>query len=636
MGQATGVRDRETLKALFEGLPNGLIVGDERGRVLGANGEALRLLGLQSADLEENGWCGPEWRFFRFDGLPLAQEEHPGSTALAKGAPVAPLALGLKLGRSDTAWVQVAAAPLEGRQVALTIQPYAPPSPMPSHQASQGLLESEARFATMFQLVPVSVSVTARDTGRILAVNRAFNRVLGYEEGEVEGRTTIEIGLWRDPAQRPRVMALLEHSEGRASVELLARSKDGRSVRLMAYLEPVDIDGLPCLLSTALDITERRRAEEDREALKARMVRAEKMRSLGRLAGGIAHDMNNVLGAVLGLGCVGLQEVVPGKLQESLDAIVRACLLGRDTVRRLMEFSGHHLHEQEPLDLNHLVSEVLRLLEHTGLHRVHVDLDLFPMLPPVLGDAASLSHACLNLCVNALDAMPNGGSLRIRTSLLDDDHVELEIIDTGCGMAPDVLRRATDPYFTTKPAGKGTGLGLPQVYGTVQSHRGEMEMESTPGQGTTIRLRFPIHRVPPPCSEEAVPQEALSTRPLRLLLVDDDELLQFALRIQLGHLGHSVIVATHADEAQASLEAGLEVDAIVLDVNEADPGMARALAQLRTTWPHLPILVISGWADPQAEATVAAHPPAGVLDKPFTLAELKTRLDRLVLAASPA
>lgn len=626
-------RDSGYLNALFETMPHGVIVGDARGKVLGANSEALRLMGQSPGGLEAKEWHGPEWGLFHPDGSPMAPEEHPGLRALEMGCPVRAVEMGMGPAGGATRWMSVTAAPLAGERVVITcsdLSEFYPGGIPETRRMEQVLRETEKRFARVFQLVPVAVVVTDMATGRLLAVNHAFHRMYGYEEGEVQGRTTGDLAIWADGEDRARVIDLLRRGESVRDFEALGRRKDGSKFWVAFSIDHVELDGKQCLLGAGVDITERRCADEERRALEARTLRAERMQSLGNLAGGIAHDMNNVLGAILGLACVTRQDVAQGRLQESLDAIVRACLLGRDTVRILLDFSRHHLGEEGLVDLNALVTEVMGLLEHTILQRVRLDLALLPRLPPILGDVSALSHALMNLCVNAVDSMPQGGTLRVRTRDLGDGHVSLEVLDTGCGMEADVLDRALEPYFTTKPQGKGTGLGLPQVYGTVKAHGAEMDIDSAPGRGTRVVLRFPVHHGNHGPLRATEPEAIRAGRPMRVLLVDDDEILRFALRIQLAHLGHTVIVVSETGEALESLDRGLEVDVVVLDVNVPVLGGGCALPALREARCGLPVLVISSQADAQADAAVAPHAPVIVLGKPFTLAELEERLAVLV------
>ena len=242
----------------------------------------------------------------------------------------------------------------------------------------------------------------------------------------------------------------------------------------------------------AAEIRERRLAEAEREKLQVQLLQAQKMESLGSLAGGIAHDMNNVLGAILGLASARQEDPAPdARAHRAFTLIAEAAARGGRTVQSLLSFARQHPSEERVLDLNALLGDMVALLEHTTLARVRLELDLAEGLRPVRGDANALTHAFMNLCVNAVDAMPEQGLLRLRTRNAGEREVEVQVEDTGSGMSTEVLNRAMDPFYTTKPTGKGTGLGLSLVYSTIRAHGGELELQSEPGVGTRVVLRLP-------------------------------------------------------------------------------------------------------------------------------------------------
>jgi len=254
-----------------------------------------------------------------------------------------------------------------------------------------------------------------------------------------------------------------------------------------------DAEGRPArMIGINRDRTREVAAEAERRRLLLDLQHADKMESLGSLAGGVAHDMNNVLAAIMGTASM-LREIAPDpELQaKALDTITLACTRGRDVVRSLLYFSRKDLEAEAPADLNIIAKEMVQLLAHTTLNRVQLSTDFQEPLDLIRGDAGALGHALINLCVNAVDAMPEGGWLTLRTRNLDSGWVLLEVEDTGTGMTPAVSNQALNPFFTTKPQGKGTGLGLSMVYSTVQAHRGQLEIRSEPGRGTCVSLRFP-------------------------------------------------------------------------------------------------------------------------------------------------
>jgi len=372
----------------------------------------------------------------------------------------------------------------------------------------------------------------------------------------------------------------------------------------------------------------RLRAEEEQRRLEAQLQQAQKMESLGSLAGGVAHDLNNVLGAILSLASAQQEagELPPG-LSRSLDTIVKACLRGRDVIKSLLYFSRKGLDSTKPLDLNALLRELTQLLAHTTLKRVQLDLELEEGLPRVLGDASALSHAVMNLCVNAVDAMPGGGTLTLATRREPGGGVALEVRDTGEGMPPEVLAKAMEPFFTTKPLGKGTGLGLSMVFGTMKAHDGVLDLESRPGAGTRAILRFPGERVG--AGEElaapALPRPRADAA-RHVLLVDDDELVREAVAHLLRSLGHHVDAVPGGREAMDLLKGGLAPDLVVLDMNM--PGLTgpQVLPMLLEARPGLQVILASGHSHEDGPALAASHPGVTFLRKPFSLGEIREAL----------
>jgi signal transduction histidine kinase len=247
------------------------------------------------------------------------------------------------------------------------------------------------------------------------------------------------------------------------------------------------------LIGTIRDITNQKVQEEERARLQAQLMQAQKMESLGVLTSGIAHDMNNVLAAILGLASahVGLHPKGTSAHQ-AFDIIERAAARGGAMVKQLLAFARRKPAGIQEVDVNTILQEELLLLERTLLSRVRLSVHLTPLLPRIWGDPSQLSNAFMNLCVNAVDAMPEGGTLVVRTGQVGEGWIEVSIEDTGTGMPKEVLARAMEPFFTTKEVGKGTGLGLSMVYSMMRAQEGQVEIHSELGQGTRVILRFPV------------------------------------------------------------------------------------------------------------------------------------------------
>jgi PAS domain S-box-containing protein len=491
----------------------------------------------------------------------------------------------------------------------------------------RALEESARQFRQLFESSPAPMYI--HRGGTLLDANPAAARLLDADHPALlTGQEALSFvhPRFRDQAADRIQQVQATHTEV-PPVEKILLTQRGREVSAVVQTVPLDLADGPAALVFAQDLTERRRAEEERHKLEVEIQHAQKLESLGSLAGGIAHDMNNVLAAIMGMATLlQLKREGDPPLQKALGTIENAATRGRDLVKGLTDFARKGLQQPVTMDLNALVRKELDLLVRTSRQRFTFRVDLEDELPPVLGEPSTLGSAIMNLCVNAFDAMPNGGSLGLRT-WLEAGWVCLEVADTGEGIPPEILHRVTEPFFTTKAVGRGTGLGLAMVYGTMKAHGGTLDIQSEVGQGTRIRLRLPAATRSGAArdaneSSEAAPQR----RPLKVLLVDDDELIRSTLPPMLEQLGHRVETASSGLEAIRRLDAGLEVDLVILDHNM--PGMtgAEALPRILQLRPAAQILVATGFMDAELRRLLAGFTTVLTLQKPFTMAELQKLL----------
>jgi signal transduction histidine kinase/ActR/RegA family two-component response regulator len=428
--------------------------------------------------------------------------------------------------------------------------------------------------------------------------------------------------------------------------DLVARGKRVVAERELARPDgtavPVEVSSIRMPSGThqtfVRDLTERKRAEQERAALQERLRRADRSDALGRMAGGIAHDLNNLLTPILAGATVLLrkQELgadVKGEIETIVDAGHRAAEL----TRQILAFSRQQVLALRSLDLNDEISRTMHMLRRVIGDGTEVVLNLERDLPKVSADPSQVQQVLLNLAINARDAMPSGGRLKIRSSVFECDatfsvqtsglkpgrYARLDFTDTGMGMDPETLRHAFEPFFTTKPEGKGTGLGLATVSGIVGQHGGAAWAMSMPGTGTTVTVCLPIPTEP----TETVAAEQAPLVPRgngeTILLAEDDPLVQGAARRILEGAGYTVVSATDPREAlRAAGELGRPPDLLVTDV--VMPGMYghELVEELRKRFDRLRVLFVSGHPD-------AALGPHGVLaagvhflSKPFNAASL--------------
>lgn len=497
-------------------------------------------------------------------------------------------------------------------------------------QAEEAVRESEEKFRSFVER-STDVIFSLDANGVFHFASRAWERHFGFPVSDVLGKTFSGFVHPEDIQSCADLLArVLATGLSETSLPFRVRHADGSWRWFVANGTREDLpNGEFRFLGVAHDITEGKIREEEHARFQAQLIQTQKMESLGSLAGGVAHDINNVLGAILGLASAHIGSQPYGSpLHRALDTICKATERGGKMVKGLLSFARQTPAEERVLDVNAIVREQVELLERTTLARVHLRVDLEGNLRPILGDASALTHAVMNLCVNAIDAMPDKGTLTIHTRNVEGDEIEVVVEDTGTGMPRAVLEKCLDPFYTTKEVGKGTGLGLSMVYSTVKAHRGRLQIESEPGHGTRVRLRFPA--CGEGCRTAELPDpvaEGWAQGPLKVLLVDDDELIQTSMQATLEILGHSVKLAGNGEDALAELAAGYEPDLVILDMNMPGLGGAGTLPRLRALQPGLPVLLTTGRTDQSALDLAAAHPSVSLLPKPFGMRELQKYLE---------
>jgi CheY-like chemotaxis protein/anti-sigma regulatory factor (Ser/Thr protein kinase) len=349
-----------------------------------------------------------------------------------------------------------------------------------------------------------------------------------------------------------------------------------------------------------------------------RLARARRMECLGGLAGAATHDLNNALGAILGLASASVEVQPPGSpARQAFATIVKAAERGGALVKGLVEFSRKSRPEPRELDVNALLRALPGLLEPAALARVRLELDLAADLRPVSADASTLAGALAELAANALEALPEGGVLNLRSRNQEPDQVEILVQDDGPGMTPELLAKALEPLFSTRPA--GAGLGLPLAQAAARNLGGQLDLQSEPGHGTRARLRLPALAVAAPAPPKPESQA------LTVLLVDDDELILDSIGMLLESLGHTVLPAPSGETALERLRQ-VQPDVVILDMNMPGLGGRGTLPRLRELNPAVPVLLATGRADQAALDLVAGFRGVSLLSKPFTKKELQERL----------
>lgn len=466
----------------------------------------------------------------------------------------------------------------------------------------------------------------------------------------IVGRTDVEYAALRNlppdvPAQRMRTIAEVASAGVTSTFEESFTTRQGELRWFRRFVTPViDANGaVQHVLGYGLDITEQRRAEEQ-------LRQAQKMEAIGRLAGGVAHDFNNLITVISGFAdLLGGTFEAEDPRTDAVRSIREAADRAAGLTRQLLSFSRRAPLELCTFDAHVVVAETVKLLQRVIGETVHVALDLRCSHPWIRADVGQFKQVLMNLVLNARDAMPHGGDLTIatrRVSLEPSQSVpredatgaflEVSVADTGIGMSAETLAHLFEPFFTTKGIDKGTGLGLSTVYGIVTQLGGRVLVESSPGQGATFRVIVPVTDTP--IISSPAPQGATATpAPGGTILVAEDEagVRLLVLRI-LRDLGFDVLHASGGAEALKIVEEhDGEIDLLLTDVVMGDFG-GRALADAaRCVRPGLRVLYMSGYAD-EDNLFDSANPAEGFLDKPFTVDSLKQAIQRILAAPSPA
>ena len=541
-------------------------------------------------------------------------------------------------------------------------------------ESKKALAASEAELRLIADALPVLIGFVDHDV-RYRFANRTYEQWMGTPVEQIIGKTVEQVigpDAWRvrkDAVARAlageTVVLELEwpHLDGRrrdAEIRYLPRrAVDGRVDGFHIFATDITARRLALEVSQQQSaLLEARVAERTselqaqiraREESESALRQAQKMEAVGQLTGGIAHDFNNMLTGILAsldLMRVRLDAEKVDRVDRYLDIATTSALRAAGLTQRLLAFSRRQSLNTAPVDSGKLIAGLSELLSGTLGEQVKLDFDVADGLPCILVDANQLESAILNLAINARDAMPQGGTLKIAvrgTDHRDDDYVPqgattrvdlsgfvaISVSDSGVGMSQSIIDRIFEPFFTTKPIGQGTGLGMSMIYGFIRQSNGHVRVDSVVGTGTTITLYVPV-AVSVPAEDTSIPVTVAADTARQVLVVEDDAQVRALVEDVLIELGYSVRIASDADQAIPMLKSQSQIDLLITDVGL--PGLnGRQLAEIaRQTRPELGVLFMTGYAETAVNRSEFLDAGMSLITKPFALNDFSTRVHQML------
>lgn len=622
-------RSEERFRSLIELAADAVVHGDQQGNIVSANASAVALSGypldeligmnIQQLFTPEEFARAP----LRYDLLQQGVILRTERTLTRKDGSLVPIDMNSKMMPDGTyqTFVRDVSERKKGEDV---------------------LRASEEKFATAFRRAPTLMAISSLHDGRIHEVNDRFCEATGYSREELLGHTAISLGLLT-PEDRDAIRRELTHTRRLPDRELPTTSKDGRKLQMLWGGEVITVDGKKRLLTIAQDISVTVRLQEE-------LAKTQKLESLGLLAGGLAHDFNNVLTGVL--GNLSFARMLVGDSHNAAQCLMeceKAATRASELTRQLLTFSRGGAPMRKVVDTRRLLDEAVSFsLRGSNVRAV---LDVAQDLAYLNADDGQISQVLANLLINAKQAMPTGGTVAIRAAnvqvregavagLASGLYVRIEVEDTGVGIPTAALSKVFDPYFTTKPG--GTGLGLSSVYSIVRRHAGSVNVTSQPDVGTTFTLHLPTAspdaRLPVGSAAVQVPKAHRGLG--RVLLMDDEVLIRDLASRVLHVLGYEAVACADGAEAvrqyRAASEQGKPFSAVLLDLTiPGGMGGREAAEQIRAFDPRALLVVSTGYSNDPVVADCQAFGFAGAVAKPYSVETLAAELTRL-LAGPPA
>jgi two-component system, cell cycle sensor histidine kinase and response regulator CckA len=493
--------------------------------------------------------------------------------------------------------------------------------------------ERDAYLSALFASIPLGIITVDTASRRIVFVNPAGAKLLGASQKKLVNEQSHTHTCTWEKGRCP----VLDCDEAPEPFECAIVRTDGMELPVLKTATRVIVNGEPLLLECFQDISAHKKVEAERIQLEEQLRHSQKMEAIGQLAGGIAHDFNNLLQAIQGNNEMALDKMAKNDpLRDYLIQSQRGAERAASLTRQLLTFSRHDQFEPKAIHLNTLLIDLLKMLHRVIGEQIELTVARGRNLDPVLADAGQIEQVVMNLCINARDAMPDGGRLSIETANETLDaascpehslarpgaYVRLSVSDTGSGIPDEIRERIFDPFFTTKPIGEGTGLGLATVYAIVHRHDGFVTLTSETGAGTTFHIHLPACAIEPRPETKPTQEAGASGGTETILLAEDDELVRTLAEDVLREAGYRLYVACDGEEASEILKAhGHELNMAILDVVMPKHGGRQVYDEMQSHNLTIPVLFTSGYsfgAHGEGEIPDGTH----LLQKPYRRAAL--------------
>lgn len=619
----------------------GLFVLDTEGRVLMANPAASRIMGIGREELAGMAHDAPQWRCETVDGQELAQEDLPFSLVMRTQAPLEKYVLAIVNARGERRILSTEGAPLRDAAGRLTGAYFVVEDITSAHEAEMRLQSSEARLATIFGSANDAI-ITLDEARCITLFNPSAARTFGYLREQVLGRPLTLL--------LPEAAAILVGCDGETAAMPEQRNATGKRANGEHFPAEVSVScakmGGHCLYTVFLrDMSERARAEEQRLSLEAQLRQAQKIEAVGQLAGGVAHDFNNLLQVMQGFTYLAIEEADDAEVRRThLENVCSAVEKAASLTAQLLAFGRRQSLEKTDCNLNVLVQDHLKMVRRLIGEHIVVEFAPGDAVGNVRVDRSQIEQVLLNLCLNARDAMPDGGTLVLGLENVVIDavyvrehswaragaYVRLTVTDTGTGMDEAVQGKIYEPFFTTKPQGQGTGLGLSVVHGIVEQHGGLIHVSSALGQGSSFGIYLPIVERKADTMRLAAPMPALAGKGTVLLAEDEPAVREIAIR-QLQRAGFTVIAAENGAVAvELFRQHADEIALVVLDVVMPQMGGFEAYAAIRAIREGVPAIFSSGYSGNALSAGGELPQGGHFLNKPYRFEQLLSKISEVM------